>query len=137
MTQALLSASAAGAKPDEPQPPEKLGAVFTKRWVVELILDLAGYTVNEDLAGQRVIEPSAGHGAFVVGIVEGLLESCRIHGRDIVDTGMALLAFDIDSTAVPACRRAVVSTLVENGVVPPVARRLAQTWVRRADFLKV
>jgi methylase of polypeptide subunit release factors len=137
VTQTLLSASGGGAKPDEPQSPEKLGAVFTKRWVVDLILDLAGYTANEDLTEQRVIEPSAGHGAFVVGIVERLLESCRIHDRDIVDAGKALLAFDINSTAVSACRRAVVRTLIENGIEAPTSRKLAQTWVRRADFLKV
>ena len=40
------------------------GAVFTRRWVVELILDLAGYTPDKDLGGMVAVEPSCGAGAF-------------------------------------------------------------------------
>ena len=34
------------------------GEVFTRRWVVELILDLTGYTADRDLGGMLAIEPS-------------------------------------------------------------------------------
>ena len=40
------------------------GAVFTRRWVVELILDLAGYNGERDLAALRAIEPACGSGSF-------------------------------------------------------------------------
>ena len=36
------------------------GEVFTRRWVVELILDLAGFTADRDLAAMVAVEPSCG-----------------------------------------------------------------------------
>ena len=56
------------------------GAVFTRRWVVELILDLAGYTSDRDLAAMRAVEPACGSGAFLGPMVERLALSCRAHG---------------------------------------------------------
>ncbi len=35
-----------------PDPGADYGEVFTRRWVVELILDLVGYTPDKDLGGQ-------------------------------------------------------------------------------------
>jgi adenine-specific DNA-methyltransferase len=42
------------------------GEVFTKRWIVDLILDLAGYTSDRDLATLTAVEPACGAGAFLV-----------------------------------------------------------------------
>ncbi|MGI8553771.1 MAG: hypothetical protein ACR2PL_23725 [Dehalococcoidia bacterium] len=44
---------------------EKNGAVYTRPWVVELILDLAGYDPSKDLILRLVVEPAAGEGAFL------------------------------------------------------------------------
>ncbi len=46
------------------------GEVFTRRWVVELILDLVGYTPDRDLAAMVALEPACGTGAFLVPMVE-------------------------------------------------------------------
>ena len=35
------------------------GEVFTRRWIVELILDLSGYTADRDLAAMLAVEPSS------------------------------------------------------------------------------
>src|SRR5215472_14802691 len=64
---------------------EPRGAVYTRRWVVDLILDLVGYRPGEDLAGLHAVEPSAGDGAFLVPMTERLLASLRIHGRELSD----------------------------------------------------
>ncbi len=45
---------------------EKRGAVFTKPWITELILNMAGYEVGSDLAARFPVEPAAGEGAFLV-----------------------------------------------------------------------
>lgn len=58
------------------------GEVITQRWVVEMILDLVGYTPDRDLAALRIIEPSAGTGAFLDAIVDRLLSSVSTHHRD-------------------------------------------------------
>ena len=54
---------------------ETHGVVLTKPHIVELILDLAGYRPEQDLGGQRLLEPSCGHAAFVVPAVMRLIES--------------------------------------------------------------
>ena len=63
------------------------GEVFTRRWVVDLILDLAGYRAVEDLGASVIVEPACGTGAFLVPIVERLAESCTRHGRSLADSG--------------------------------------------------
>jgi hypothetical protein len=63
------------------------GAVFTRREVVEFILDLAGYTVDKPLHRARLLEPSMGHGDFLAPVVDRLFEAYNRHtdGRgDIV-----------------------------------------------------
>src|ERR1700683_899493 len=68
------------------------GAVFTRRWVVELILDLVGYSPTADLAAQRAIEPACGAGAFLGPMVERLSRSCQVHGRPISHAAGAIRA---------------------------------------------
>jgi hypothetical protein len=43
---------------------EPKGVVYTKPWVVDLILDLVGYRAEEDLAGVVALERAAGEGAY-------------------------------------------------------------------------
>lgn len=60
-------------------PQAEPGEVFTRRWVVETILDLVGYTSDRNLAELRLVEPSIGSGAFFVPIVERLLALAQRH----------------------------------------------------------
>ncbi len=41
------------------------GEVFTRHWVVELILGLVGYTPDRDLARVKLVEPACGTGVFL------------------------------------------------------------------------
>ncbi len=111
------------------------GEVFTRRWVADLILDLVGYSADRDLAKLRALEPSCGSGAFLVPMVERLVQSARTHGRKLTETTEALLAVDLLRSNVSASRAAVVRTLVSAGVAQDAASALAETWVQRRDFL--
>lgn len=122
----------------EEQPPVNpdgdYGEVFTRRWVVDLILDLAGYTSDKDLAAQVAVEPACGAGAFLVPIVERLTESCRSFGRPLTDAAGAIRAFDLLPNNVELARKTVVAALgtscTEDG-----AWELATGWVSEGDFL--
>jgi len=46
------------------------GVVFTRDWVVELMLDCCGYSAANNLAEKFIIEPSYGRGAFLIPIVK-------------------------------------------------------------------
>ena len=91
------------------------GAVFTRRWVVELILDLVGYTSERDLAALRAIEPACGSGAFLGPMVERLSRSCRLHGRQISDAANAIRACDLQPANVAESRRVVEERLLADG----------------------
>lgn len=111
------------------------GEVFTRRWVVDLILDLSGYTADRDLGGMVAVEPSCGAGAFLVPMAERLIESCRAHGRDVADAGGALRAFDLLSANVELARKAVSKALTDTEMRDDAATAIAEQVVRRADFL--
>ncbi len=127
------------ASPHLPTAAEELtgehGEVFTRRWVVELILDLAGYTSERDLTRLTALEPACGSGAFLVPMVERLRESARQHGRDPVEARDAILAFDLLQANVASSRTAVESALAAGGLDGTVAASLAAGWVQRRDFL--
>jgi hypothetical protein len=111
------------------------GEVFTRSWVVELILDLCGYTPDKDLADLRVIEPACGSGAFLVPIVKRLVESACVHGRDLASTRPAVLARDVQATNVSVSRAATREVLSAAGLDSRRAAGLARHWVRQGDFL--
>jgi hypothetical protein len=111
------------------------GEVFTRRWVVDLILDLAGYRSEADLAELVIVEPSCGTGAFLVPIVERLIGSIRRLGRSPIDLASAIRAFDLLDANVVRARKAVEQCLVECDVAPVEAEALARGWVTTGDFL--
>ncbi len=111
------------------------GAVFTRRWVVELILDLAGYTSERDLAALRAVEPACGAGAFLGPMVERLSRSCRLHGRQASDAANAIRACDLQPVHVAESRCVVEDRLLAHGWAGSQAKALAERWVEHDDFL--
>ena len=111
------------------------GEVFTRRWVVDAMLDLAGYRATEDLAARTVVEPSIGSGAFWVPIVERLVTSALAHGRDFAELADCLRGFDLQTIHVDTCRKESVDVLTGAGCDSETADRLATTWLRATDFL--
>ena len=51
------------------------GSVFTRREVVDFILDLAGYTTDQRLWEMSLLEPSFGDGDFLLPCIERLFQS--------------------------------------------------------------
>lgn len=122
--------------------PEAFGAVYTRPDVVDLILDLAGYSPGggRRLAALRVLEPGCGDGAFISAVVDRLVCSeVRHHGGVVAwdDRTLdgALRAVDIDAAAVAAVRASVRKQLVAAGCPVSRAAELAERWTVHADFL--
>jgi adenine-specific DNA-methyltransferase len=118
-----------------PDPGGEHGEVFTRRWVVDLILDLAGYRAEEDLGASVIVEPSCGCGAFILPIVERLAEACEQHGRDLADMADAIHGFDLLEHNAELTRKAVTVKLLELGETVETAERLSAGWVTTGDFL--
>ena len=112
------------------------GVVFTKDWVVDFVLDVAGYTVNNNLLVGCIVEPSCGDGAFLGRIVSRLCE------RAVQDDALAVehllpcvRAFDLDDASVSASRIAIRRILSRFGLSEAGPKRLADAWVSQGDFL--
>lgn len=114
---------------------ENHGEVFTRRWVVDFILDLAGYSKDEDLAYKTIVEPSCGSGAFLIAIVERLIHSAKRHQHNLEDLGCAVRAFDLIASNVENARRNVLKVLIANGVSNSVATVLIDAWISQGDYL--
>lgn len=111
------------------------GEVFTRRWIVEAILDLIGYTDDLDLASVRIVEPSVGSGAFVGPIVERLIRSSRTFGRSFSELSGALFAMDLQEVHVEACRNIIRRILQDAGATKSELDSLTASWLHTGDFL--
>jgi hypothetical protein len=109
--------------------------VYTKSWVVELLLDLAGYVPSANLAELVAVEPSAGDGAFLGPMIERLIDSCQRLGRSMADCHGSLIAFELNEASAEKARGLAVDTLTRRGVEASTARALSVSWVRAGDYL--
>ncbi|ASR39428.1 DNA methyltransferase [Prauserella marina] len=111
------------------------GEVFTRRWVVESILDLVGYTPDLDLADTVIVEPASGAGAFLGPIAERLSASCRKHGRSLLDAAHAIEAFDLLEQNVERSRELVTERLLADGWESSEVAKVVRGWIGQGDYL--
>jgi adenine-specific DNA-methyltransferase len=111
------------------------GEVYTRRWVVDSILDLVGYDPAKDLAASVIVEPSIGSGAFIVPIVERLLTSAATHARPPEDLVDAIRGYDLLAASVERSRAALAPVLARHGVSDEAAAGLLRSWLHVSDFL--
>ena len=114
---------------------EAHGVVLTKAHVVDLILNLADYTVARDLTKLRLLDPACGHGAFLVPAVERLLSAAEKFGVDGSELRHAIKAYDIDPEHVAVCREAIRKVLAQHKITSGIAGELAESWAEVGDFL--
>ncbi len=120
---------------------EERGAVFTRREVVEFILDLAGYTVDRHLFKARLLEPSFGDGDFLIPVVERLLKSYIGAGLDLLhvveNLTDAVRAVELNRESVVKTRAKLLDLLRTYDFSDLDARRLVEAWIIEGDFLLV
>ncbi|MFI1064698.1 Eco57I restriction-modification methylase domain-containing protein [Streptomyces spororaveus] len=121
--------------PESLQEAVEHGEVFTRVWVVELILDLLGYTADKDLCDLRLVEPACGGGAFLSVIASRISASCRAHQRPLTDAVDAVRAFDLLGRNVEQSRAVVSERLQDEGWEPQDTARVAAEWVQQGDYL--
>ena len=112
------------------------GVVYTKSWVVDLILDMAGYSTDKPLWSYKAIEPSCGEGSFLKAMATRVLETAERDGAVTVE-GLkdCIRAYDLDANSVKLSRNAITAVLCEWGLADVDAVEIAQSWVRCEDYL--
>jgi hypothetical protein len=114
------------------------GAIYTRREVVDFILDLAGYTEDRPLHERRLLEPSFGGGDFLLPVIERLLGAWRAakpNGNALDDLSNAIRAIELHRDTFRSTYAAVISLLGREGIAPNTATALAGHWLIQADFL--
>lgn len=114
------------------------GAVFTRREVVDFILDLAGYTEDQPLHEKRILEPSFGGGDFLLPIIVRLLSgwrATRLNGSALDELGNAIRAVELHHDTFRSTQAAVIALLKREGVAANTALALADRWLSQGDFL--
>ena len=95
----------------------KPGVVYTKSWVVDFVLDVAGYSSSRDLVDGCVLEPSCGGGAFLRSIVERLCQSAKQRNRFRASLLMdCVRAYDLNPQAIAASKTVVSEILTGQGM---------------------
>ncbi|MGH4015975.1 MAG: Eco57I restriction-modification methylase domain-containing protein [Pseudonocardiaceae bacterium] len=121
--------------PESLQDALRHGEVFTRRWVVEAMLDMVGYTPDRDLADVLIVEPACGAGAFLGPIIERLSASCHAHGRSLPDAVHAVQAFDLLEHDVRLSQDLVTRQLLADDWKPDDVDKVVQGWIRQGDYL--
>jgi len=118
---------------------EERGAIFTRRSVVDFILDLVGYTVDRPLHGLHLLEPSFGDGDFLIPVIERLLAAWKASGQDsgnaIQALGESVIAVELHRHTFHKTKEKVIAVLQANGIACPAAEELAARWLVQGDFL--
>lgn len=110
------------------------GAIFTRREVVEFMLDLAGYTADRPLHQMRLLEPSFGGGEFLLTAATRLVDAFTSAGG-IGDLADCIRAVELHGSTYTATRAKTVSLLEHAGMGPSESRRLTDRWLLHGDFL--
>lgn len=118
---------------------EERGAVFTRREVVDFILDLSGYTTDRPLHRMRLLEPSMGQGDFLTPVIDRLLEAYQRDpqrtGDPIADLGECVLAVELHRDSYRRTREVVAATLRGKGLKAWQSTALCDRWLKQGDFL--
>jgi hypothetical protein len=117
---------------------EARGAIYTRRAVVDFLLDLTGYTSDRSLHTLRLLEPSFGGGDFLLPAIERLLAVWKDSGDDrgpIEALSDCIRAVELHRETFGETKSRVVELLAANGFTGPHAVQLADAWLINGDFL--
>ena len=117
---------------------DERGAIFSRREVVDFILDLVGYSTTSELHEKTILEPSFGDGDFLFPVLDRLLTVRRrvmASGRSVGSLAACIRAVELHGTTFAATRIKVIQRLRHENFEPAEAAALADTWLVHGDFL--
>lgn len=115
---------------------EERGAIYTRREVVDFILDLVGYTEDASLADFQLLEPSFGDGDFLIPAIDRLLTAAEREGKlSYAALAPAVRAIELHRATYEGTRELVAARLLQCGIGRNDAARLCDAWLYQGDFL--
>jgi len=116
---------------------EERGAIFTRREVVDFILDLVGYTDDQPLHKRRLLEPSFGAGDFLLPTVERLLSAWKKsdYSDPLESLSGAVRAVELHTETFQQTRVALLGVLRAGEIDDSAAEALADSWLINGHYL--
>lgn len=117
---------------------EERGAIFTRREVVEFILDLAGYTSDRPLHKMSLLEPSFGDGDFLLPAIDRLLVAWKASGKaakPLEALGDCIRAVELHRNSFKRTHAALIARLISEGIAARTAATIADKWLLHGDYL--
>lgn len=117
---------------------EARGAIFTRRAVVDFLLDLVGYAAGKELYQLTLLEPSFGGGDFLLPAIERLLASWKASGKrndPLKALAPCIRGVELHRATFAETKAEVVALLGKSGIKGQAAVALADTWLINDDFL--
>lgn len=112
------------------------GVVYTKTWVVDLILDMVGFTADKPLWQQVIVEPSCGEGSFIEQIADRIAASAEnANALNLATLSNCVVSFDTDADSVNITRALVADILARHGLSNDEATAISKRWIRCEDYL--
>lgn len=113
------------------------GAIFTRREIVEFILDLSGYTVDQPLHQKKLLEPSFGRGDFLLPAVGRLLTAYGAVGGSapVSDLHDAIRGVELHHDSLIQTCEALQTLIESHGVSARDAEQLCKAWLSQGDYL--
>ncbi|MDB6454199.1 Eco57I restriction-modification methylase domain-containing protein [Falsirhodobacter sp. 20TX0035] len=110
-------------------------AVFTRREVVDFMLDLIGYHASEPLHQRRALEPSFGEGDFLIPMIERLLDAWKVGSGSIAELSQALRGVELHHASFQSTRDRVVACLSSAGLRNSDINTIIDEWLIHNDYL--
>jgi hypothetical protein len=119
---------------------DERGAIFTRREVVDFILDLSGYTCDRPLHELSLLEPSFGDGDFLLPAIERLLTAWKLAGltaNPLELLGDCIRAVELHRPSFDHTHAALIALLAGHGIGAAVCAAIASKWLVHGDYLRV
>ncbi|MCL4676960.1 MAG: Eco57I restriction-modification methylase domain-containing protein [Alphaproteobacteria bacterium] len=117
---------------------EARGAIFTRREIVEFLLDLCGYQADRPLHKLRLLEPSFGGGDFLLPAIERLLAAWKTSDdprMPVKALAGCVRAVELHRETFTQTHGQVIDLLSRNGLTASQSIALADAWLINDDFL--
>jgi hypothetical protein len=114
---------------------DERGAIFTRKEVVDFLLDLTGYTSDKSLYELRLLEPSYGGGDFLLPVLDRLLKAWSAAKVDSSMLKDSIRAVELHRESADATRALVIKRLRSEGIEKGEAESIADSWLITGDFL--
>lgn len=115
---------------------EDRGAVYTRREVVDFLLDLIEYTQNKPLYKSSLLEPSFGEGDFLIPAIQRLIKSYKIESEAGKYTLLkdAVRGVELNKVSFERAKEKILS-LLRNDFDEEQSRDLIDSWLMCGDYL--